>query len=85
MSSIKYKNLKLFKKFDTYQKDYLLNIFYKLELYIDKNNSSGAQKIKEIFLEYFEKNNDITESNITDKDIKIKLSYPEQNSIKIDD
>jgi len=79
---------KIFKKFDKIPEQKLIYLLAKLEEKIDENPSKKIKKIKWLVIDYFkEKSHSQSPTNVEKKlqenKIKIKLSYPNKNEIKI--
>lgn len=78
-SSYDPKKQTFFELFDKIPEKKLLELMVKIEQILEKENNSQILELKKYILKYFEEKNIYKTSDRTDKDIKIKLSYPEDS------
>ncbi len=78
---------KIYDSLSKFSDDKLIWIMAKIEEELEKNKSSNKLKLKWFIIDYFKYKNELTYNSITstndDNTIKIKLSYPDSDKIKI--
>lgn len=72
---------KFFKIFDKLWEKKLLEVMVKIEEILEKKFDKKVYDLKNYIIEYFKEKENFQVSNKTDKEIKIKLSYPEEKNI----
>ncbi|MDD2871947.1 MAG: N-acetylmuramoyl-L-alanine amidase [Candidatus Gracilibacteria bacterium] len=81
----KVSNTKLLKAFEKLSDEKLIDILAKIEVYLDNHIDTKKSTLRSLIIDYFKqkKSNKYVVSDTKDNTINIKLSYPNNESIKI--